>query len=122
MQLIKYKKNMEGGVEVLNPEEVEPYFRFPDLTEHCIYLTETIHATLKEDMPGELLFIQRYDEVKRALQNIVDMPDRHINLMIMFLHQNKGIFPKRKREQFSKLTDREIERMQAEYRKIFELE
>jgi hypothetical protein len=122
MQLIKYDKNKEGGVEVLNPEEVEPYFRFPDLTEHCIYLAETIHATLKEDMPEELLFIQRYDEVKRALQNIVDMPDRYINLMIIFLHQNKGIFPKRRREQFSKLTDQEIERMQAEYRKIFELE
>jgi hypothetical protein len=121
MQLIKYNKNKEGGIEVTNPEEVEAYFRFPDLTEHCIYLSQTIHATLKEDMPEELLFIQRYDEVKQALQNIVDMPDRDINMMILFLHQNKGIFPKRRREQFSKLTDLEIEEMQIEYRKIFEL-
>jgi hypothetical protein len=73
-------------------------------------------------MPEELLFIQRYDEVKQALQNIVDMPDRDINRMIMFLHQNKGVFPKRRREQFSKLTDQEINSMQAAYRKIFELE
>jgi hypothetical protein len=122
MQIIRYTKNHEGGIEVLNPEEVEAYYRFPDLTEQCIYLAETIHATLKEDMPGELLFIQRYDEVKRALQDIVDMPDRNINLMILFLHQNKGIFPKRKREQFSKLTDQEIKKMEIEYRKIFELE
>ncbi|PWV49063.1 Fic family protein [Chitinophaga sp. S165] len=122
MQLIKYNKNKEGGIEVINPQEVEPYFRFPDLTDHCVYLAETIYATLKEDMPEELLFIQRYDEVKRALQDVVDMPDRDINLMILFLHQNKGIFPKRRRSQFSKLTDQEIERMQTEYRKIFELE
>lgn len=122
MQLIKYAKSEVGGIEVLNSEEVDAYFRFPDLTEQCIYLVETIHATLKEDMPEELLFIQRYDEVKRALQDVVDMPDRNINLMIMFLHQNKGVFPKRRREQFSKLTDREIEMMQSEYRKIFELE
>lgn len=122
MQLIRYNKNKDGGIEVINPEEVEAYFRFPDLTEHSIYLSQTIHATLQEDMPEELLFIQRYDEVKQALQNIVDMPDKDINLMIMFLHQNKGIFPKRRREQFSKLTDQEISSMQTAYRKIFELE
>ena len=122
MQLIKYTKNEAGGIEVLNLQKVEAYFRFPDLTEQCIYLAETIHATLKEDMPEELLFIRRYDEVKKALQNVVDMPDRSIDLMIMFLHQNKGIFPKRRREQFSKFTDQEIEMMQSEYRKVFELE
>ncbi|WP_343668470.1 Fic family protein [Chitinophaga sp.] len=121
LQLIKYSKNQDGGIEVLNTYEVEAYFRFPDLTEQVIYLAETIHATLKEDMPEELLFIKRYDEVKRAFQDIVDMPDRNINLMILFLHQNKGIFPKRRREQFSKLTDEEIEKMEIEYRNIFEL-
>lgn len=73
-------------------------------------------------MPEELSFIQRYDEVKRALQYIVDMPDRNINMIIMFLHQKKGIFPKRKREQFSRLTDQKIGMMQLEYRKIFEME
>lgn len=122
LQLIKYSKNQDGGIEVLNPYEVEAYFRFPDLTEQVIYLAETIHATLKEDMPEELLFIQRYDEVKHAIQDIVDMPDRNINLMILFLHQNKGIFPKRRREQFSKITDEEIEKMEIEYRNIFNLE
>ncbi|MBV7533252.1 Fic family protein [Chitinophaga sp. sic0106] len=122
MQVIKYAKNRDGELEVLNKEEVEAFYRFPDLTEQCIYLTETIHATLKEDMPEELLFIERYDEVKRALQDIVDMPDRHINLMVLFLHQNKGVFPKRRREQFSKLTDGEIGKMETEYRRIFELD
>lgn len=73
-------------------------------------------------MPNELIFIQRYDEVKKALQHIVDMPDRDINLMIMFLHQNKGVFPKRRREDFAKLTDGEINEMQVAFRKIFEMD
>ena len=42
--------------------------------------------------------------------------------MITFLHQNKGIFPKRKREQFATLTDAEITQMQNKYREIFEME
>jgi hypothetical protein len=122
MQRIRYTKKDGGEIEVVNGDEVEGYFRYPDLTDHCIYLAKTIHATLKEDMPDELVFIQRYDEVKKALQHIVDMPDAAINLMIMFLHQNKGVFPKRRREQFAKLTDDEINKMQVAFRQIFELD
>ena len=121
MQRIKYNLKENGEIDVTNKAEVEGYFRYPDLTEHCIYLIQTIHATLKEDMPNELLFIQRYDEVKRALQRIVDMPDRQLDLMIKFLHQNQGVFPKRRREHFIKLTDEEIVQMQAAFRQVFEM-
>jgi hypothetical protein len=122
MQQIRYDKKADGEIEVTNPKEIEGYFRYPDLTDHCIYLAQVIHATLKEDMPDELVFIQRYDEAKKELQRIVDMPDKDINMMIVFLHQNKGVFPKRRRDYFSRLTNEEIDRMQMAYRKIFELD
>lgn len=122
MQRVRYDKKENGEVTVTNPEEVEGYFRYPDLTEHSIYLIQTIHATLEEDMPGELVFLQRYDEAKKELQRIVDMPDKDINLMIIFLHQNKGVFPKRRREQFAKLTDEEIQQMQQAYRTVYEMD
>lgn len=69
----------------------------------------------------ELLFIQRYDEVKKAIQQIVDMPDKSINLMILYLHQNNSVFPKRRRDSFPKLTEEEILRMQGAFRKVFEM-
>jgi Fic family protein len=122
MQRVLYDKTGNGEIAISNPAEVESYYRYPDLTEQCIYLMETIHATIKEDMPGEITFLLRYDEAKKALQRIVDMPDKHINLMLIFLHQNQGIFPKRRREQFAKLTDEEILQMQQVYREIYELE
>jgi hypothetical protein len=121
MQQIRYDKKADGEIEVTNLKEVDGYFRYPDLTDQCIYLAQVIHATLKQDMPEELVFIQRYDEVKKELQRIVDMPDKDINMMIVFLHQNKGVFPKRRRDYFAKLTDEEITLMQLAYRKIFEL-
>jgi Fic family protein len=122
MQRIRYEKKDDGELSIMNADEVEGYFRYPDLTDQCIYLIQTIHATLEQDMPDELQFIQRYDEVKKAFQDIIDMPDKNINLMITFLHQNKGIFPKRRRDQFASLTDEEIIRMQSKYREIFEME
>ncbi len=117
----KYDKNQSGEISMTNLADVEGYYRYPDLTNQCVYLLETIHATIMEDMPAEFSFLQRYDEAKKALQNIVDMPDKDINLMLIFLHQNKGEFPKRRRSQFSKLTDEEILHMQQVYKEIFEL-
>jgi len=120
MQRVTYDKQNNGEIKVINENEVEGYFRYPDLTDHCVYLISTIHATLSEDMPDELLFIQRYDEAKKELQHIVDMPDKLINMMLTFLHQNKGVFPKRRREYFNKLTDEEIQKMQKAYRAVYE--
>lgn len=122
MQRIKYDKEAGGEIVVTNQSEIETYFRYPDLTDHCIYLIDTIHATLTTDMPNELLFIQRYDEAKIELRRIVDMPDKKLGNMLLFLHQNKGVFPKRRREQFIELTDQEIQKMQDAYRTVYEME
>ena len=69
--------------------------------------------------PGK--FFQRYDEAKKELQRIVDMPDRDINQMLVFLHQNKGVLPKRRRDNFPKLLDEEIEQMQKAYADVYNL-
>jgi hypothetical protein len=121
MQRIKYDKNNNGEILVTNADAIEGYFRYPDLTPHCIYLINTIHATIKEDMPKEMLFIQRYDEAKKEIQHIVDMPDKLINLMLAFLHQNRGVFPKRRRDFFKELTEDEIQKMEVAYKKVYEL-
>ena len=121
MQRVRYQRAEDTTITITNLSQVESYFRYPDLTEQCVYLMKTIHATLAEDMPEEILFIQRYDEAKKELQNIVDMPDRDINMMLTFLHQNKGVFPNRRRERFAKLTDEEIAHMQSAYQTVFEI-
>jgi len=41
----------------------------------------------------ELYFLQRYDELKMELQQLIDMPDKRLGSVIIYLHQNKGIFP-----------------------------
>ncbi len=118
-QRISYIRKPDGTLEVNNPEEVEAYFRYPDLTVQSTYLAKTIQETINQDMPEELDFIKNYDELKHELQNIADMPDKDINLMIMFLYQNKGVFPRRRRKDFDKLTDGEISSMEIAFKDIF---
>jgi hypothetical protein len=121
MKRITFVENSDQSITLTNPHEVEGYFRFPDLTEQCVYLALTIKATIIEDIYQEIEFLVKYDEVKSSLQSIVDLPDRQLNLFIKLLHQNKGVLAKRKRNEFNKLTDEEIAKMETSFQAIFEL-
>jgi hypothetical protein len=46
-------------------------------------------------------------------------PDKKLNDAIVFLHQNKGLFPNRPKKQFPEITGEEIETMEKIYNEIF---
>lgn len=119
VNMAKYTLDVKGEMTVKNAEKIDAYYRFPDLTPQVIYLLKTIQSTVLEELPYELSFIQHYDELKIEIQNIIDMPDKAINLMIVLLHQNRGNFPKRKRKLFEKLTDDEIAQIEDSFKSIF---
>jgi hypothetical protein len=119
MYIIKYTKNEEQKLLVLNSSEVEGYYRFPDLTAQTEYLFKVIGTVVSHDLPNELNFLQNYDEAKGLMKQRVDMPDKLIDLFIRFTHQNKGIFPKRRRSTFQMLKDDEIESLQSIFQDVF---
>lgn len=117
---VKYDLNDSGEMKVSNASEIEAIYRFPDLTNHAVFLAKAIQYTVNKDIPEELLFLQRYDELKGDIQNIVDMPNNKVDRMILFLHQNKGKLASRKQKFYKELTDNEIEQMEQAYTQIFE--
>jgi len=72
-----------------------------------------VERVIETDLVKELNFLRNYDIAKSALQSIVDMPDRLVDLFISLCVQNKGVLsaPKRKTH-FSMLTDEEVAQMQ----------
>jgi Fic family protein len=119
MERVQYTKTPEGELVLKNETDVVSYFRYPDLTAQTQYLAKVIAETIAQDMPAELDFLFRFDQLKKALREVVDMPDRKLDLMISFLHQNKGVFPNRKRKQFEELTDKEVGEMEEVYKRVF---
>ena len=117
---VKYDINDSGEMSVNNASDIEALFRYPDLTNHSVFLARAIQSTVTTDIPEELLFLQCYDEMKSNIQNIVDMPDKKVDRMISFLHQNKGKLASRKRNFYKELSDNEIEKMEQAYIQIFE--
>ncbi|MBC8372266.1 MAG: Fic family protein [Planctomycetes bacterium] len=111
MPLVEYELDDEGRMTVLN--DTARWYRFIDMTPQAEALFAFIEKTIETELVEELNFLANYDRTKAAIQEIVDMPDRRIDLFIRFCLQNHGQLSARKRSsRFAALTDDEITRME----------
>ena len=89
------------------------YYQYIDYTEIVEYLFDCIQTTINTEFKNELSYIANYDKTKKAIQNIIDMPDKEIDRIIKFITQNNGKLSSTKRQRyFSKLIDAEIDAIQ----------
>jgi hypothetical protein len=111
LPLVEYKLDYQGRMTVQN--ETALHYRYIDMTAQTEALFLLVERVIETDLVQELDFLRNYDAAKSALQAIVDMPDRLIDLFIRLCLQNKGVLsaPKRKNH-FSMLTDEEVAQMQ----------
>ena len=111
MPLVEYSLNDEGRMTVQN--DTAGWYRYIDMTPQAEALFCFIDQTIDTELASELAFLANYDETKKALQEIVDMPDRQIDLFIRLYLQNNGPLSARKRaSHFDFLSDEEVARME----------
>ena len=109
--MVEYTLDDQGRMTVNNDPGV--WYRYPDMTVQVESLFTFVEQTIETELVEELAFLANYDETKRAIQAIVDMPDRDIDLFIRFCLQNNGKLSQRKREShFQLLTNDEIQRLE----------
>ncbi len=118
LSFIKFSLDIQGELTIQNPSETTAYFKYPNLTIQCEYLFNTTVAAIAK-IENELDYLNKYDLLKRAINNHLDLPDKLLNNLIIFIHQNQGVLSKNKRKQFEKLTDSEIELVEKMYDDVF---
>ena len=119
LPLIKWQPTDSFNVEVTN--ETRDFYRFFDATPHVEFIYSCVQKTIDVDLPYETDFLRRYDQFRATVEEMFDMPERTIDLLFRFLHQNKGQLSIRAREkEFSMLEDAETDRVEAAYRDLFE--
>lgn len=107
MPLVEYSLDEEGRMTVHN--DTARWYRYIDMTPQAEALFRFIKQTIDTELAGELEFLANYDQTKKAIQEIVDMPDRQIDLFIRFCLQNNGRLSTRKQaSHFDFLTEEEI--------------
>ena len=111
MPLVEYSLDEGGHMTVHNDTAI--WYRYIDMTSQAEALFRFIDQTINTELAGELAFLADYDKTKKAIQEIVDMPDRQIDFFIRFCLENNGRLSARKREShFGNLSDDEIARME----------
>jgi hypothetical protein len=106
MPLVEYSLDEDGQMTVQNNTDI--WYRYIDMTAQAEALFQFIEQTIDTELTKELTFLANYDKTKKAIQEIVDMPDRQIDLFIRFALQNNGRLSARKRaSHFNFLSDEE---------------
>jgi hypothetical protein len=115
MALVEYTLDEEGRMTVEN--DTARWYRYIDMTLQVESLFRFIERTIETELVEELVFLANYDRTKNAIREIVDMPDRQIDLFIRTCLQNNGRLSARKRaSSFDFLSDDEVARLEQAVR------
>lgn len=121
LEIVSYELNEQGEMMAFGNEAL--HYRYPDLTRIIEILFEFIQETIETELPSEVQFLVNYDQAKRCMEEVVDMPDKKVDLFIRLCLQNNGRLSKNKRgADFSMLTDEEVEQMEQCCRESFKVE
>ncbi len=112
MDILEYEIDNEGIITVKNNDA--SLYAYLDYTRYAEYLFSCIEQTINTDFKNELDFIVEYDQLKKALQEIIDMPDKQLDLLMKMIIQNDGtLSPAKRKKFFAMLTDKEVKKAEA---------
>ena len=118
MEYIDWQKTPERNVHVVN--DTGDLYRYFDCTEEAEFLYECVARTVEHDLPEGIEYLRRHDEMQRQIMETIEMPDRLAQDLIMYIRQNDGKLPKKRRDKkFAALTDDEVMQVEAMYEEIF---
>lgn len=116
----EYRLDEDGQLTVENPSDIEGFYRYPDVTSQVEFLAQMLERTIHHAIPEEIHFLQKFDRARLAIGEVVDMPDRTRESLLMRLYKNGGKLARKRREgEFAELTDQEIAEIEEAYRLAF---
>lgn len=106
---------LDGDLRMTVTNDTIELFRYMDLTAVAVALHGFLAETIEREVPSELRFLHAYDAARTAMREIVDLPEPTANLFVRLCFHNQGRLSKTKRghKGFEKLTDEEIDRLEA---------
>jgi hypothetical protein len=118
LDFIEWKETPNHNIEVLNKSS--DFYRFFDGTKSAEFLFDCVQDTIRNIIPKEITFLSNYDSFKKFMEEEFEMPDKMISILVRFLEQNNGVLSKRaKDKEFSNLSEKEVGRIEKEYKGIF---
>jgi len=86
LSLLKFDLDELGQMTVIG--ETGNLYRYIDMTIQAETLFEFVKMTVDQELALELDFLMDYDRARKAIQEVIDMPDQKLDLLIKLCLQN----------------------------------
>lgn len=118
MPLMDWRPTGNGNVEVLN--DTADLYRYFDATEQALFLRGCVERVLHHTIPSEIDEVRRRDAYIAAAREVIDMPERQLDLFASVVMNNGGEMSKAKRNKiFQQMTDEEVSSLVSLVREVF---
>jgi hypothetical protein len=114
MELVDFELDERGYMAVTN--DTARYYRYFDATPMAEALYTWLDEAIDRELRDELRFLAGLGRARAAMQEIVDLPDRLAELFVKLVVANGGRLAKKRRGQFSMLTNDELTALEAAVR------
>ncbi len=118
-RLVEYSLDRLAQMTVHN--DTADWYRYIDMTAQAEALYDFVIQAVENELAEELRFLADYDSTKKAIQDVIDMPDRLIDLFIRICLENNATLSANKRKShFDFLSDDELFSMETVIRENYE--
>lgn len=113
MAMLDYHFDDKNCLTINN--NIDHMYRFPEFTDHVVFVYEMMTAAISEDLIQELLLMTAFDSVKSAVHAEADIPNNEIDTLVAILLSGGGKISNSKRPAFLEyLADRQITQLEGE--------
>jgi hypothetical protein len=110
MEFIEWYPTERNNVEVVN--DTTDLYRYLDCTTAAEFLYKCVARTIEHDLPKEIDYLVRRDEAISSMMNFIEMPDRMAEQFVLYVLQNDGKFPNRRKNEFDALNEDEMTKLE----------
>ncbi len=88
MAMIDYDLLDDNSIVINN--SLPHLYRYPDYTEHVVFLYDMMNDSLNIDLMQEIMFILKFDRIKKNINDKYDVENKELDVLTTLLLQNDG--------------------------------
>ncbi len=100
MAMLDWELDHENDNRAIINNDIDYMYRYPDYTEHVIFVYDMMNTAIATDLLEEICLLLAFDEVKKSINDISDIPNNKLDTIVSILIQGGGIVSKSKRKYF----------------------
>ncbi|MBF5007353.1 Fic family protein [Diaphorobacter caeni] len=87
-KLVEYEDCTSSNLDFDDYPDAQFAWRYPDLTEHVLYIAEIVAHTIRVEMADEARVLIIFQRAQERLKDVLEMPDQDANCIIRSLKEN----------------------------------